>query len=621
MTRLLTLFLLTGAAPLAIAQGTQRAKVSAVLNQATVAPGQDVVVAIVLEIQRGFHAQSHKPNDPNLIALTITPSKDSGVSFGDVVFPEPTTETYPGLSPASVFTGKATFFIPVKIPEDARPGPLTTSGTIRYQICDDKGICFPPERKTWSVETKVVAKGEATEANAPDVFRNFKPTARVSRGGPATAASMPTTKASSAAGPPPVTVVNQSKISGFAMALGTAFVAGILFNIVPCVLPVLPIKVLGFAEVAQHDRGKTVLLASVFGVGIVTVFAVLGVFILILKKFTWGQQFSNPWFAWFVVAALLLGALWLFAVLNVNLPSAAYAFAPRHDTYVGNFEWGILTAALSTPCTGPLFIPVMGWAAQQPPSQGMAVMMMVGVGMAFPYIALSVFPEAARKFPRVGPWAELFKQMLGFMLLGFAVYFAAGRFSPAAGWWGAVPVAALAAIYLMARTVQLTKEARPVAISAVIAVVLLTATVLTACMFTGVFDRRVGSVAGVNWQPYSDETIEAARKAGKIVLVKFTANWCLNCQYVEATVFHDDQAIEALRKSDVVTVKADLTAEDAPGWERLRKLNPTGGIPLTAIYAPGYEQPVLIDSVYTTGTLVKALEQLARERSRGAAIE
>src|SRR6185436_17901303 len=133
--------------------------------------------------------------------------------------------------------------------------------------------------------------------------------------------------------------------------------------------------------------------------------------------------------------------------------------------------------------------------------------------------------------------------------------------------------------------------------------------------FTGVFDRRVGTLAGVNWQPYSDQTIEAARKAGKIVLVKFTANWCLNCQYVEATVFHDDQAIDALRKSDVVTVKADLTAEDAPGWERLRKLNPTGGIPLTAIYAPGYDQPVLIDSVYTTGTLTKALEQLGREKT------
>jgi thiol:disulfide interchange protein DsbD len=411
--------------------------------------------------------------------------------------------------------------------------------------------------------------------------------------------------------------VNQSKISGFAVALGTAFVAGILFNIVPCVLPVLPIKVLGFAEVAQHDRGKTVVLASVFGLGIVTVFAVLGVFILILKKFTWGQQFSNPWFAWGVVIVLVLLALWMFGILNVNLPAGAYSFAPRHDTFVGNFQWGILTALLSTPCTGPLFVPVMAWAAREPPAVGMPVMLMVGVGMAFPYIALSVFPEAARKFPRVGPWAELFKQMLGFMLLGFAVYFAAGRFAPAAGWWGAVPVAALAAIYLMARTVQLTKEARPVAISAVIAVMLLTATVLTACMFSGVFDRRVGSVAGVNWQPYSDDTIEAARKAGKIVLVKFTANWCLNCQYVEASVFHDDQAIEALRKYDVVTVKADLTEEDAPGWERLRKLNPTGGIPLTAIYAPGYEQPVLIDSVYTTGTLVKALEQLAREKTAG----
>jgi thiol:disulfide interchange protein DsbD len=176
-----------------------------------------------------------------------------------------------------------------------------------------------------------------------------------------------------------------------------------------------------------------------------------------------------------------------------------------------------------------------------------------------------------------------------------------------------VPVAVMAALYLMARTVQISKEARPVGIASIISVAMVTASVLVACRFSGVFDPRpVGGsdTASVAWVPYSDPTLDAARKAGKIVLVKFTANWCLNCQFVEANVYHDPDAIAALRKHDVVTVKADLTKDDAPGWARLRELSATGGIPLTAIYVPGYDKPIQISSVYTTQTLLKTLDQL-----------
>ena len=115
-----------------------------------------------------------------------------------------------------------------------------------------------------------------------------------------------------------------------------------------------------------------------------------------------------------------------------------------------------------------------------------------------------------------------------------------------------------------------------------------------------------------------DDAVEAARRSGKIVLVKFTAAWCLNCQYVEATVFHDPAALAALRAHGVATFKADLTKDDAPGWDRLRTLTATGGIPLTAIYAPGRDQPVTIEAVYTTDTLVKVLDQVDPKQATAA---
>jgi thiol:disulfide interchange protein DsbD len=247
--------------------------------------------------------------------------------------------------------------------------------------------------------------------------------------------------------------------------------------------------------------------------------------------------------------------------------------------------------------------------------------MMGGVGMAFPYVLLSAFPQAARRFPRVGPWSELFKQMLGFMLLGFTVFFAAGRLTESAMlWWSIVPVAVLAGVYLMARTVQLSREARAVGISSVLAVGMVTATALVACRFSGVFDPRPAGPAGsasaaIAWVPYSDATLAAARQQGKIVLVKFTANWCFNCKLIEGNVYHDADALQALRKYDVVTLKADLTEQHAPGEKRLLELEPSGGIPLTAIYAPGYDQPIQLSSVYTTSTLIKTLDELARVRT------
>lgn len=573
-------------------------------NQTALRPGDKAMLAVELEIKDGFHAQSRTPIGEFAIKFDLSLDKNDSLQFGEPEYPAGKDEEYKDLGKLNVYTGTVIVRVPVEVKADAKPGDLKVTGKLRYQICDDK-VCYPPEKPPFEVKSSIVPAGTEIKSNEPDLFKKESDSGVSS---PAKSASANTA--------PPVIVDDALPKWSFPLALGAAFLAGILFNIVPCVLPVLPIKVLGFAEVSQHNRGKTILLATVFGAGIVSVFAVLAVLILVLKTITWGEQFSNPIFAWGIVIILLLLSLWLFGILNVNLPAGAYGFTPRHDTYFGNYQWGILTAILSTPCTGPLFPPVMLWAQSQPTALGVAGMMMVGVGMAFPYVLLSAFPETARRFPRVGPWAELFKQMLGFILLAFTVFFAAGRFThPAGQWWAAVPVAVMAALYLMARTVQLSKDARPVAIASIVSVTIVTAAVLVACRFSGVFDPRPmvgtsGEAIAVNWQPYSDAALASARDAGKVVLVKFTANWCLNCQYVEASVYHDAQAIQSLRQHDVVTLKADLTEDDAPGWPKLRELTPTGGIPLTAIYAPGYEKPVQIASVYTTATLVKTLDQL-----------
>ena len=260
-------------------------------------------------------------------------------------------------------------------------------------------------------------------------------------------------------------------------AFGVAFVVGLLFNIMPCVLPVLPLKAIGFYEVGQHKRSRSFLFGLVFSLGIIAVFAILSVPIIVLKKISWGQLFSEWWFIWPMVLVLVAMAFGLFGTFTFRLPVGAYNFEPRHDTFSGNFLLGGFTAILATPCTAPLLPPLLVWAASQP-TYGVPAMLMVGVGMASPYLILSALPELARKFPRTGPWSELFKQMMGFMLLAAAAFFAAGQVIHSVNYWWIVFAVVVIAAGSCDPGGELAKSRMAIGVSSVLAIVMVGGTLV-----------------------------------------------------------------------------------------------------------------------------------------------
>lgn len=557
-----------------------KATVEATANTQQLVAGRESMVAVVIQIPEGLHAQSHTPTEPTYIPLVVTPDANDALAVGQPRYPPGVDKTYPALGRLNVYVGRVIVHVPVTPKADVATGPTTFGGKVRLQMCDDK-VCFAPQSLPFKIETTIAGAGTPLAYVDSDLFETISPAAAPAEAG-----------------------------RGAWYWYLVAFGAGVLFNLMPCVLPVLPLKAIGFYEAAQHSRLRSVGLALAFTVGIISIFAVLAVLILVTKKLTWGSQFSNPWFVWPMVAVLLAMGVGLLGAFAVRLPTAVYNVTPRHDTVAGNVGFGALTAILSTPCTAPLFPGLLFWAQSQPVALGVGAMLTVGLGMAAPYLVLSAFPDLARRMPRVGPWAELFKQMMGWLLIGSAVFFAAGRLISGSNFlWAVVAIAAIAAVFLIVRTVALGAGRRGLAIAASIALLLFGSTFAYAGRMNGLFTKSV------QWTPYSDDALATARSAGRPVLVKFTANWCGNCQYIEATVFHDRDTVDAIKAGNVLALKADLTHDGAPGTKLLNELNPGGGIPFTAIYRPQADKPITLSSIYTTPTLIDLIAP--REVSAG----
>jgi thiol:disulfide interchange protein DsbD len=613
----------------------------------TVKPGGTGEITVTLTISPGFHIQSHTPFDPNLVPTELTVAKSPEIHFGKVVYPKPisipASKIITPVGKLSVYEGTVKLHVRFHVLKAATGGRQIVTFHLQTQACNSVS-CFIPQEQKLSVTIHV--SGTAAGSSAP---------AGGASGGtaPITAKGTPTAIPSSVgkASPPmtnkaaiaaalayiarsPYAPADQEHLPIWVM-IGFALLGGLILNVMPCVLPVIPIKVMAMVEQAHGSRRKAIGHAIAFTIGVVALFMIIAVVLGVQKAaggqlFFYGEQFQNPFFVVALCVIVALAALSMLGVWTINLPQAVYNSQPTSQGYGGSLFTGLLATVLATPCSAPFLGVMIAWALGQSIPVILLFFALVGIGMAAPYLLLAMFPGAIARIPRAGRWSELIKQGLGLITIGVAIYllgtlpdrheiligaFITLAFCIGAWIWGQWPQ------YNMPRAKIWTIRGVAVGLSLLTTWGVIwfflagTGNASSAVRFstppspTADATAPAPHVAIGRWQNFSLGRLRAALKEGHPVVLDFTANWCVNCKFVKATVLDNPTTRKNFNRVRAVLLRADLTTQNPVAQSLLVKL---GGrsIPFLAIFSPQAPfRPEVLRDLYSIGDVAHALRR------------
>ncbi|MEM0982706.1 MAG: cytochrome c biogenesis protein CcdA [Planctomycetota bacterium] len=613
--------------------------ISAELRDATVAPGDETVVAVIFQHAEGFHTyppKSIRKGPAELISFLIaieagvtSPEAVDGLAIGQPIYPEPHLIPVPlsqGGSEGqeySVYEEETVVYVPVSVPADAQPGSalmLDVSGS--FQACNDQ-FCLNPTASDTFIEIPI---GETTAVSdaAADAFAGYDAAVAFFSG--STGTSTGTSTAAKTDDAEAADVGGNGKLLGlFAIDQGLiglvalSALGGLILNLTPCVLPVIPIKVMTLTSHAGESRAKALWLGLAMAFGVVLFWLGLGVPAALVTSFADPSQIFGYWYVTVPLGLLIIAmALGLMGMFSLNLPKQVYMVNPKADSTMGSLMFGVMTGVLGLPCFGFVAGALVPAAAALGQAQVILIFASLGAGMAAPYLVLSAFPKLLDRVPRTGPASELVKQFLGLLMVGAGVYFAGTgmialvRTYPYLGdalhYFGVSAAVIGAAVWLVIGTFRITKKPFPRAFFGSVAVVL---TAAGAWLSVGEVISRRAEALNNTWSDYTPAALAEAQAAGQVVLVDFTAEWCINCKVFEARVL-DANPVKPMLESEWITpMKVDKTGPNPDGDRLLAELGRVG-IPTWAIYGPGLDEPYIVSS-YTPGEVSRALERARGE--------
>jgi thiol:disulfide interchange protein DsbD len=551
-------------------------------------------VTVTITIPKNWHVNANIAADEFLKPSSIEIAA-MGIKFGEPKWPEPIKEYSEALDLENlVFKGEFQVVLPVDSVE-ADYDTLTTNVTFHYQACDNS-ICLAPSKKTIKIgERGINGLGSSLKKNGNEE------TLAQGNGGNADMSVL--------------------------MLLLFAFIGGIILNLMPCVLPVLSLKLFSLIKQAGESRGRLLALGGATTAGILASFWILAAVVAAVKagggSAGWGMQFQSAGFIAFMTVILTAFAMSFFGVFEIWLPWSATTkmdAAGHKQGIAGAFFTGALLVLLSTPCSAPFLGTAMGFAFAQSTPVLFLFFTAAGLGLALPYMLVSAFPAVLKVFPKPGAWMVRLQKAMGVLLLA-SVAWLFWIVNEQAGLSG-VGIFAIIAIVSIACSVLLGKFAPPgTAFSREVAGITLAVIALFSIWFGIVapeyeraasekFNARMQEqMTEDGWFRYSPSLIEDFAKAKRTVFIDATADWCLTCKANEAAVLNRDDFRRAMDSLNVALVKADWTRE-TPEVNALLQSMGKSGVPAYAIYPEGdATRQIVLPELLTTAGIVELVNR------------
>ena len=506
--------------------------------------------------------------------LRISAQSDD-LEFGDAVFPKWEIFTDPLGSKVEVYAGDFTVFIPItdaKIPIEKTA--VDVDITISGMACTSM-ICLRNFEQTLTTQINYSQRDSWRQIG-------FEASTNVN------------------------VIVDGVETPAYSIwfALLLAFVAGLGLNLMPCVWPVLPLVIMRIVEQAKEGRRQSILMGLVFCIGILLFFACLAGANIILQSFydrtlSWGDHLRNPVIVTGLALLMIVMALFMFGIFTITIPGSIASKSGSGKGYAGSMGMGFLAAILSTPCSFGILTVAFVWAQGQALFLGTLAIMMIGLGMTFPYAILTSMPGWLKRLPRGGRWMELFKQSLGFVLLIIAVKLV--KAVPDDNKINLLYFAVILSfcIWVWAAWVPYgTKFSRKWLVRGI--------AVLLAVLSFGFFFKP----ELVDWQDYDAARIESAKTEQQPVLIKFTADWCTNCEIVDKFVYQRKDIAKLIEEKGVLAVKADTTKTSLPAYVDLQNIYKEPGVPVSILFLPGQTEPTRFREIFFDEKLKELLEAL-----------
>jgi len=416
----------------------------------------------------------------------------------------------------------------------------------------------------------------------------------------------------------------KSTLSEIIRFLIFGFIGGFILNLMPCVLPVISLKIFGFIQQAGQSRARIFRSGLAFIAGIFVWFLGLALVLVIIKwaggQPVWAAQFTNPYFVLAMSAVVLVFALNLFGVFEINLPQwlsrRAVAAESAHGD-AGSFFQGVFATVLATPCTAPFLGTALGFAFTQSAIVILAIFSSIALGMSLPYFLLSAQPAWLKFLPKPGPWMLRVKQLMGFLLIATLIFLLSvlGAQRGVAGLIWTCAFLLVLSLVCWLKGVFMTPVASARTRASVLLLMLL---LVIGSGYYFIWEKfqtasAVGPTAsaGSGWEKFTPERLASELQQGHPIFIDFTAEWCITCKFNESTVLETGAVRAAFSEHQIVKLKADWTNGD-PAITKLLKQFGRPGVPLYVLYPGGTAQPYVFPELLTKNIVLEKLETVNR---------